>query len=251
MQVLEKILEEIDETIARYGENPYIDEKVTDLCYGLNLAKDIVRKHMNDSWIPVEKYGLPKDEGVYDLTIINGLEEYVSVRWQFLSGTHLSGTQHYVDGVHYWADNYRGDPINEFLSERVIAWRHIPESYRPERVEQVTEHKRLTTKEKYPHGAEGVSENKLTGRYCRGVFEATACIEKLAEYETAEEEGRLVVLPCDTVYFIWNKSSGISHVREKSILDLSLREILGIDKDGRYWSAKEEAEKALKEMEGK
>lgn len=73
-------------------------------------------------------------------------------------------------------------------------------------------------------------------------------MEKLAEYETAEEEGRLVVLPCDTVYFIWNKSSGISHVRAKSILDLSLREILGIDKDGRYWSAKEEAEKALEEM---
>lgn len=66
--------------------------------------------------------------------------------------------------------------------------------------------------------------------------------------KTAEDKGRLVVLPCDTVYFIWNKSSGISHVRAKSILDLSLREILGIDKDGRYWSVKEEAEKALKEM---
>lgn len=52
----------------------------------------------------------------------------------------------------------------------------------------MTEHKRLTTKEKYPHGAEGVSKDKLTGRYCRGVFEATACVEKLAEYETAEEE---------------------------------------------------------------
>lgn len=76
-------------------------------------------------------------------------------------------------------------------------------------------------------------------------------LQKLAEYETAEEEGRLVVLPCDTVYFIWNKSSRFSHVRAKSILDLSLREILGIDKDGRYWSVKEEAEKALKEMEGK
>ena len=75
------------------------------------------------------------------------------------------------------------------------------------------------------------------------------CLKKLAEYETAEDKGRLVVLPCDTVYFIWNKSSGISHVRAKSILDLSLREILGIDKDGRYWSVKEEAEKALKEME--
>lgn len=47
MQELEKILEDIDETISRYGKNPYIDEKVTDLCYGLNIAKDIIRKHMN------------------------------------------------------------------------------------------------------------------------------------------------------------------------------------------------------------
>ena len=124
MQELEKILEEID--LKMTGSMGKKRE-------GLLEAENIIRKHLNDGWIPVEKYGLPKDEGVYDLTIINGLEEYVSVRWQFLSGTHLSGTQHYVDGVHYWADNYRGDPINEFLSERVIAWRKKPEPYCPER----------------------------------------------------------------------------------------------------------------------
>lgn len=124
MQELDKILEEIDIKIA--GSMGKKRE-------GLLEAEDIIRKHMNDGWNSVEKYGLPKDDGVYDLTIINGLEEYVSVRWQFLSGTHLSGTQHYVDGVHYWADNYRGDPINEFLSERVIAWRKKPEPYCPER----------------------------------------------------------------------------------------------------------------------
>lgn len=129
MQVLEKILEEIKasgvyaETKDGYGAK----------CVPIGVIERIIRKHMNDGWLPVEKYGLPKDEGVYDLTIINGLEEYVSVRWQFLSGTHLSGTQHYVDGVHYWADNYRGEPINEFLSERVIAWRKKPEPYHPER----------------------------------------------------------------------------------------------------------------------
>lgn len=62
MQELEKILEEIDETIERYGENPYIDEKVTDLCYGMNIAKGIIRKYMNgkdnnvpakDGWMPL------------------------------------------------------------------------------------------------------------------------------------------------------------------------------------------------------
>ena len=127
MQVLEKILEEIDIKIA---------ESMGKKREGLLEADRIIRKHMNDGWNSVEKYGLPKDEGVYDLTIIDGLEKYVSVRWQFLSGTHISGAQHYVDGVHYWADNYRGEPINEFLSERVIAWRKKPEPYRPERSEE-------------------------------------------------------------------------------------------------------------------
>lgn len=129
MQELEKILEDIDSLDIIYdvdnGECLLRQEDVV----------DVIRKHMKDGWIPVDKYGLPKDEGVYDLTIIDGLKKYVSVRWQFLEGTHLSGTQHYVDGVHYWADNYRGEPINEFLSERVIAWRKKPEPYHPERSE--------------------------------------------------------------------------------------------------------------------
>ena len=134
MQELEKILEEIEHQERICLEIDNSDEFNAGAIDMAISIKDIIRKYMeNDGWIPVEKYGLPKDEGVYDLTIINGLEEYVSVRWQFLSGTHLSGTQHYVDGVHYWADNYRGDPINEFLSERVIAWRKKPEPYRPER----------------------------------------------------------------------------------------------------------------------
>ena len=121
MQELEKILEEINEnTISLFsGVNMISAKKV----------EKILRKNMGDGWIPVEKYGLPKEEGIYDLTVINGRGEYVSVRWEFLSGVHLSGQQHYVDGVHYWADNYRGEPINEFLSERVIAWRKKPEPY--------------------------------------------------------------------------------------------------------------------------
>ena len=61
MRELERILEEIDETIERYGENLYIDEKVTDLCYGMNIANGIIRKHINDGWIPVEER-LPTQE---------------------------------------------------------------------------------------------------------------------------------------------------------------------------------------------
>ena len=148
MQKSEKILEKIKCALKEIYLDLSNNYSVSDLghdsdkvacvaskfrCLASNRIEEIIRKHMNDDWIPVEKYGLPKNEGVYDLTIINGNGTYDTVRWQFLGGTHLSGKQHYVDGVHYWVDNYRGDPVNKFLSERVIAWRRKPEPYRPDK----------------------------------------------------------------------------------------------------------------------
>ena len=139
-------------------------------------------------------------------------------------------------------------------------------------MERVTEHKRLTTKEKHPHGAEGVSKDKLTGKYCRGVFEATACVEKLAEYETAEEEGRLVVLPCKVgqdLFGIYNRTiiDGYAdgYLLEKTSVHSDADHWIWLqDKNSKnYWKVsfdeigktvfltREEAEKALKETEGK
>lgn len=140
----------------------------------------------------------------------------------------------------------------------------------------MTEHKRLTTKEKYPHGAEGVSKDKLTGKYCRGVFEATACVEKLEEYETAEDEGRLVVLPCkpwDKVYQLFVADvidkKLIYKIFQAKVTEITIdrfRTIFSFETldENKYKSdltmesfgetvflTREEAEKALKEMEGK
>ena len=113
MQELEKILEEIDETIERYGENPYIDEKVTDLCYGLNIAKDIIRKHMNDGWIPV-KERLPE------------------------VGEYVLGTNRYDEVLiyHYGWNNPRTRKMFFHLcgsAADITAWRPLPDPYRPER----------------------------------------------------------------------------------------------------------------------
>lgn len=60
--------------------------------------------------------------------------------------------------------------------------------------------KRLTKRiNGYAHGAEGVSADRLTGNYCRGEFEATACVEKLAEYEDFEEifRSKMTDFVCD------------------------------------------------------
>ena len=111
MQELEKILEEIDETIERYGENPYIDEKVTDLCYGLNIAKDIIRKHMNDGWIPVDKNNVPDHE-------ILACDRYENELIGYLS--YNADTEEFVC------------ESDECIMYQVIAWMEKPEPYRPE-----------------------------------------------------------------------------------------------------------------------
>lgn len=46
---------------------------------------------------------------------------------------------------------------------------------------------RLTKKiGKHYHGAEGRNKDCLTGKYCRGRYEATAVTERLAYYEDLE-----------------------------------------------------------------
>ena len=127
MSGLEKILEEIDETIERYGKNPYIDEKVTDLCYGMNIAKDIIRKHMdgkdsnvptNDDWIPVgerlpEEKVNPVSQDFYEYQVTAKFGNVKDVR-------------HYKYGNGHW---WHGPGI---VDKYVTAWREIPEPYQEE-----------------------------------------------------------------------------------------------------------------------
>lgn len=107
----------------RYGENPYIDEKVTDLCYGMNIAKGIIRKHMNDGWVPVEerlptKEEFLKDDGRFILDDGNrryqGLFDIYDGKFKF---------SRHISGIHY----------ELFEDECVIAWQPLPEPYQPER----------------------------------------------------------------------------------------------------------------------
>ena len=148
MQELEKILEEIDETIERYGTNPYIDVQVTDLCYGLNIAKDIIRRHMNDGWIPVEER-LPECEE--EVCILTDKKTITTAIYE-------DGTMHEIDSCWYWQDinwefdaeygsqvipkgwweyrHFNPDQVyNNVVDEKVIAWRPLPKPYHPEPLE--------------------------------------------------------------------------------------------------------------------
>ena len=107
MQELEKILEEIDREIEERRKDPEMRD--VDICYGLNRAKDIIRKHMNDGWISAKKK--PEEDAFYVATmsgILVGQEEP------------FVGLAEFEDGE--WVD---GDDV--------IAWRPLPEPYKPER----------------------------------------------------------------------------------------------------------------------
>ena len=115
MQELEKILEEIDETIERYKENANME--AVDICYGMKLAKKIIRKHMNDGWIPVE-CKLPKTNGIYNVA-------------RHIDGRFISDSS-YFDGQNTWHSDNRVNHSRPYLTD-VIAWQPLPEPYCPKR----------------------------------------------------------------------------------------------------------------------
>lgn len=132
MQELEKILEEIVEE-----QRSYEADHAWNYARGLEQAADIIRKHIsreNDpettrssrdteaGWIPVEEQ-LPtaeeqkKDGGDFEITIWN---EYKQGK-PFVSRGYFNGSEFELQNKDY----------STFAE--VIAWRPLPEPYRPER----------------------------------------------------------------------------------------------------------------------
>lgn len=106
---------------------------------------------------------------------------------------------------------------------------------------------RLTNNNGIPNKCVGCAEtsNCFGNMSCPEICKA---LEKLKHYEDLEEQGKLIELPCETVWFIVDKRTQYATVMSKSIKDLCLEEIKKIDLDGRYFSTKEKAENALREL---
>ena len=113
MHELEKILEEIELKkekclgVVKVEVDPMEIAIHREQYKGLRMAEEIIRKHMNDGWIPVEER-LPEEKRAnYEVTFINecGYEEHGFARW--------------YDGEFH-------------VPAVVIAWRNHLEQYRPE-----------------------------------------------------------------------------------------------------------------------
>ena len=115
VDILKKILEEIENGL--FGLNG--TEKVKAFMSGdetyvpLQWVKDIIRKHMNDGWIPVEKR-LPEES----LNSVIGWDDYRErcCFVQYLGGRFVLG--------------------NDDESVKITAWQPLPEPYRPEKGEK-------------------------------------------------------------------------------------------------------------------
>lgn len=102
---------------------------------------------------------------------------------------------------------------------------------------------------KLPDGRNVIKNDySITTHSSYGSFVEGKSVDKFAEYEDAVEQGLLLKLPCKDVYFIVDKGTDYEIVMKKSIDNLNLYEIREIDKDGRYWSTQEQAEKSLKKI---
>ena len=108
MQGLEKILEEIDAKIA---------ESMGKKREGLLEADRIIRKNMNDGWIPVDDRDHMPDAGEHVLVSI---------------GTGFNPEKAFLSEDGRWMMLHAPAGYND-ITDEVEAWMPLPDSYRPER----------------------------------------------------------------------------------------------------------------------
>ena len=121
---LEKILEEIDKeenkelSKLQFEVSQRSIDETREYIRGIRYAKDVIRKHMNDGWIPVEER-LP--EGEVNPVSQDFYEYQVTAEFG-----NVKDVRHYKYGKGHW---WHGPGI---VDQYVIAWKERPEPYRPE-----------------------------------------------------------------------------------------------------------------------
>lgn len=128
---LEKILEEIEQRISHYRDN------ATAECAGLREAARIIRKHMNDGWIPVEKR-MPEEHeesrdrlDPYTLAVIDTEHSMVS---NFVQCTVYDAEKDEYFVCDDCTVNGKWCNFEEVTGTyKVIAWQPLPKPYMPKK----------------------------------------------------------------------------------------------------------------------
>ena len=139
MQRLKRILEEIEQKQVML--KPFDAEDRPTGIINVDVVKEIIRKHMNNGWIPVEQ-ALPED-GVSVLATIKNHEWIVDNEMYYPEN--FITTLAVCDECGFWryaeveygeitetqADYKPSKNLYAAVSE-VVAWQPLPEPYRPE-----------------------------------------------------------------------------------------------------------------------
>ena len=141
--MLEKILEEIEQkkerclNIVKIEVEPMEITTHRERYKGLCMAEEIIRKHMNDGWIPVDEKMPEESEefnDVYDPVTL----AVIDTEWHEKSDI-VQVTVYDRDEEKYftYVDNtYNGEWVTFNLDNfKVIAWKPLSDPYRPEPLE--------------------------------------------------------------------------------------------------------------------
>lgn len=145
MQELEKILEEIKEATRQEDSPIYREDIEVDGYVRQSVVEDIIRNHMNDGWIPVERelppnakykgalcprYQLDTKYGVTEGWYNPDLESWFVLVW-FITERRLNSEIDFEREVRPKIVRCENE-VNE-KHRIVLAWRPLPEPYCPER----------------------------------------------------------------------------------------------------------------------
>lgn len=125
MNVLEKILEEIEEYEKKKCSGGSLSAFESGINRGCLEAKNIIRSHMNDvendGWILVEEK-LPEEENERYYPMLNVATSYGAVKWGFYR---VRDKQWYIySEIH--------DEFIEARDKEIVAWQPLPNRYKGE-----------------------------------------------------------------------------------------------------------------------
>ena len=120
MQELDKILEEIEQYRKTASDSGDFNVSAA-----YEESMNIIRKHMNDGWIPAEKE-LPEEHTCIDeeTGYYGRSDDVLCSAYDDYTGEYETWIDYTIDGqwqTHEW---YEGEPL---------AWQPLPRPYRPER----------------------------------------------------------------------------------------------------------------------
>ena len=139
MNVLEKILEEIEEYEKKKCSGGSLSSFESGINRGCLEAKNIIRSHMNDvendGWIPCSKrlpeehdstFAIYKDTHLWSKSMFEKVSDPVNITYELEDGTRKTGASYTLDG------KWKIEKENRIVKRKVVAWQPLPKEYKGE-----------------------------------------------------------------------------------------------------------------------